>query len=173
MQFPSLDRAPPARPIGAEAASAGANRVIPVAPVNPPERTNPASDTQASQSSPGTPSVVDMINPALKAEAAKSVYTSVSDPAQPGSEAATSPKDWTIHRPAPEKVEVPPPKPMYEVLIDHLKLMWTAGASAIQIEQVSNQLTPPQVVAPTDAPGTLAKESLVYTPSKIPKAEEI
>ena len=173
MQFPSLDRAPPARPVGAETASAGANRVIPVAPVNPPVRINPSSDTQALQSSPGTPSVVDLINPALKADAAKSVYASVSDPAQPGSEAATSPKDWTIHRPAPEKVEVPPPKPMYEVLIDHLKLMWTAGASAIQIEQVSNQLTPPPVVAPTDAPGTLAKESLVYTPSKIPKAEEL
>lgn len=43
--------------------------------------------------------------------------------------------------------------------------MWTAGAGAIQIEQVGNQLTPPPVVAPTDAPGTLAKKSLVYTPT--------
>lgn len=173
MQFPSLDQAPRGRPIGAEATSAGVSKVIPVAPVNPPERVNLASDTPAPQSSPGTPSVVDMINPALKADAAKSIYTSVSDPARPGSEAATAPKDWTIHRPVQEKVEVPPPKPMLEVLIDHLKLMWTAGASAIQIEQVSKQLTPPLVVTPTDAPGTLAKEALVYTPSRIPKAGEV
>jgi hypothetical protein len=173
MQISSFDRAPLTRPVGAEAASAGVGGVIPVAPVNPPERVNLAPGTPAPQSSPGTPGVVDMINPALKSDAAKSIYTSVSDPAQPGSEAATSPKDWTIHRPAPENVEVPPPKPMYEVLIDHLTTMWTAGASAIQIEQVSKQLTPPPVVSPTDAPGTLAKEALVYTPSKIPKAGDV
>jgi hypothetical protein len=160
-------------PVSADAASAGANRVIPVAPVNPPDRVNPAADTPRQQSSPGTPSVIDMISPALKASVAQSVYTSVSDPATPGSEAATAQKDWTIHRPAADKVEAPPAKPMYQVLIDHLKTMWTAGASAIQIEQVSNQLTPPPVVAPTDAPGTLAKESLVYTPSKIPKAADV
>ncbi len=173
MQFPSFDRASFVRPIGAEAAPAGASRVIPVAPVNPPVRISPSSDTPAQQSSPGTPSVIDLIDPALKASAAQSVYTSVSDPARPGSEAATTPKDWTVRRPAPDKVEEPAPKPMYQVLIDHLKVMLTPGASAIQIEQVGNILTPPPAVSPTDAPGTLAKEALVYTPSKIPKAGEV
>lgn len=121
----------------------------------------------------GTPSVINLINPALKPNEGEPVYTSVSDPGRPGSEAATSQKDWTIHRPAPEKVETPAPKPLYQVLMEHIKHVWTAGASAIQIEQVSNQLTSPQVVLPTEAPGTLAKEALVYQPSKIAKSGTI
>lgn len=158
------------RPAGADLASAGANRVIPVAPVNPSVHVSPpveASDSAVS------PSVVNRINPALQGNAGESVYSSVSDPTRRGSEAATSPKDWTIHRPEPEKVEDPPPKPMYQMLMEHIKQMWTAGASAIQIEQVGNLLTPPPPVPPTDAPGTLAKEVLVYQPSKVAKNDKI
>jgi hypothetical protein len=114
-----------------------------------------------------------MVNPALKTNEGEPVYTSVSDPAKRGSEAATSPKDWTIHRPAPEKVENPPPKPIYQVLMDHIKSMWTASASAIQLEQVSNQINPPATVAPTDAPGNFAKEVLVYDPNMIKRNEAI
>ncbi len=62
---------------------------------------------------------------------------------------------------------------MYQLLMEHIKSMWTAGASAIQIEQVGNQLTPPLQVPPTEAPGTLAKEVLVYQPSKIAKNEKL
>jgi hypothetical protein len=51
--------------------------------------------------------------------------------------------------------------------------MWTASASAIQLEQVSNQLKPPVQVTPTEAPGTLAKEVLVYDPNMIKKNEAI
>lgn len=158
------------RPAGADLASAGANRVIPVAPVNPSVHVSPpveASDSAVS------PSVVNRINPALQGNVGESVYSSVSDPTRRGSEAATSPKDWTIHRPEPEKVEDPPPKPMYQMLMEHIKQMWTAGASAIQIEQVGNLLTPPPPVPPTDAPGTLAKEVLVYQPSKVAKNDKI
>ena len=145
MQFPSIDRNPNLRPASVDV----------------------ATDTSNS------PSVINKINPALQANEGEPVYTSVSDPARRGSEAATSPKDWTIHRPAPEKVEDPPPKPMYQLLMEHIKSMWTAGASAIQIEQVGNQLTPPLQVPPTEAPGTLAKEVLVYEPSKITKNEKL
>ena len=144
--------------------------MIPVAPVNPSAHISaPVEATDTSNS----PSVINRINPALQANEGESVHTSVSDPARRGSEAATSPKDWTIHRPAPEKVEDPPPKPVYQILMEHIKQMWTAGASAIQIEQVSNQLTPPPPVAPADAPGILAKEALVYQPSKITKNDKI
>jgi hypothetical protein len=97
----------------------------------------------------------------------------VSDPGKHGSEAATAQKDWTIHRPAPEKVEDPPPKPIYQVLIDHLKSVWTASASAIQLEQVSNQLNPPVQVVPSEVPGNLAKEALVYDHNTIKKNERI
>lgn len=174
MQFPTFDRASAVRPTGVEQAPTGVNRVNPVAPVNPPARISPTSDSQAQQpSSPGTPSVVDMIAPELKASAAQAVFTSLSDPARPGSEAATAPKDWTIRRPTLDKLEEPAPKPMYQILTDHLKAMFTPAASAIQIEQVSNQLRTPPAVSPTDAPGTLAKEALVYTPSKIPKTGEV
>jgi hypothetical protein len=114
-----------------------------------------------------------MVNPALKTTEGEPVFTSVSDPGKRGSEAATAPRDWTIHRPAPEKVENPPPKPISQVLMDHLKTMWTASASAIQLEQVKDQLTPPQAVLPTDVPGLFAKEVLLYTPSKIKKTENI
>jgi hypothetical protein len=127
----------------------------------------------ASPSIEPVPSVIDLVNPALKKNEGEPVHTSVSDPGRRGSEAATSPKDWTIHRPAAEKVEVPPPKPMYEVLMDHIKSMWTASASAIQLEQVSNQLNPPVAVVPSEAPGNLAKEVLVYDPNMIKKNEQI
>jgi hypothetical protein len=125
-----------------------------------------------------------MVNPALKPSAAapsatpttaqgEPVYTSVADPTKRGSEASTAPRDWTIHRPAPEKVENPPPKPLSQVLMDHLRTMWTASASAIQIEQVKNQITPAEQVIPTQVPGDLAKEVLTYAPAKIKKTENI
>ena len=146
-------------------ASSGASRVIPVAPVNPSVSAYPSIEP--------VPSVIDMVNPALKKNEGEPVHTSVSDPARRGSEAATTPKDWTIHRPAAEKIEVPLPKPMYEVLLDHIKSMWTASASAIQLEQVSNQLNPPVAVVPSEVPGNLAKEVLVYDPNMIKKNEQI
>src|SRR3990167_738431 len=108
MQLPSIDRTPQMRPSGADTVSSGANRVIPVAPVNPSVSAHPSIQP--------VPSVVDLVNPALKVKEGEAIYASVSDPGRPGSEAATTPKDWTIHRPAPEKVEDPPPKPMYQVL---------------------------------------------------------
>ena len=165
MQLPTIDRTPNVRPAGADLASSGANRVIPVAPVNPAVHVSPPLAP--------VPSVINMIKPELKPSEAQPVYASVSDPAIRGSEAATAPKDWTIHRPVAEKVEVPAPKPMSQVLMDHLKTMWTAGASAVQIEQVHNQLTTPTPTTPSLAPGELAKQSLVYKPSQIKKTENI
>lgn len=145
--------------------SAGANRVIPVAPVNPSVTARPSLEP--------VPSMVDMVNPALKSSENEPVYASVSDPGRPGSEAATTPKDWTIHRPATEKVEDPPPKPMYQVLMDHFKSLWTASASAVHLEQVNNQLNPPLPLTPSDTPGNLAKEALVYDHPTIKKNERL
>jgi hypothetical protein len=165
MQLPAVDRTPNVRPAGADLASSGANRVIPVAPVNPAVH---ASPTLAP-----TPSVIDMVNPALKTTEGEPVYTSVADPVKHGSGASNIQRDWTIHRPAPEKVENPPPKPLSQVLMDHLKTVWTASASAIQIEQVKDQLTPPQSVVASETPGLFAKEVLTYAPNKIKKTEKV
>ncbi len=165
MQLPTIDRTPNLRPSGADVASSGANRVIPVAPVNPSVRASPPLQP--------APSVVNLVNPALKTTEGEPVYTSVSDPGKPGSEAATTPKDWTIHRPVPEKVENPPPKPMYQMLMEHIQHLWTVSASAVQLDQVHNQLTPPVAAAPSDTPGNLAKAALVYDHNTIKKNERL
>jgi hypothetical protein len=117
--------------------------------------------------------VVNLVNPALKTTEGEPVYTSVSDPGKHGSEAATAPKDWTIHRPAPEKVEDPPPKPLYQVLMEHIQHLWTASASAVQLDQVHNQLTQPTPTTPSDAPGDFAKSVLVYDHNTIKKNERL
>ena len=164
MQLPSVDRTPIVR-AAADVASPAVNRVIPVAPVNPP--------VQSIAPAEPSPSVIDRVNPALKTNEGEPVYTSVSDPGRAGSEAATSPKDWTIRRPAPEKVEDPPPKPLSQVLMDHLRVVWTASASAIQLEQAKNQSEQPLPVNPSMAPGNLAKEVLTYEPAKIKKNDKL
>lgn len=164
MQLPSIDRNPLLRPANAEIASVAGSKVIPVAPVNPSVHVAPVTDP--------APSVVNLVNQANKPSTGEGVYTSVSDPAQPGSEAATVGKDWTIHRPVTEKVEDPPPVPISKLLMDHIKSLWAASASAIQVEQVKNQLDLSQT-KPVSAPGVLAKEVLTYSPSKINKTENI
>jgi hypothetical protein len=165
MQLPTIDRTPNLRPSGADAVSAVASKVVPVAPVNPSVASRPSLDA--------VPSVVDLVNPALKTNSGEPIYTSVSDPGRPGSEAATVSKDWTIHRPVTEKVEDPPPKPIYQVLIDHIKNVWLASASVVQMAQVNNQLNPPTPTGPSDTPGNLAKEVLVYDQNIIKKNERL
>lgn len=141
-----------------------AARVMPVAPVNPSVNVTPASEP--------TPSVINLVGQANKPSAGEAVYTSVSDPGRRGSEAATAPKDWTIHRPVVEKVEDPPPVPISKLLIDHIKSLWAASASAVQVQQVKNQLDMSQP-NPNATPGTLSTEVLTYSPSKINKTENL
>ena len=143
-----------------------AARVMPVAPVNPPGQ---VSITPVEP----TPSVINLVNQAHKPSTGEAVYTSVSDPGRRGSEAATSEKDWTIHRPTVEKVEDPPPVPMSKVLMDHIKSLWLASASAVQVQQhVKNQLdsSQPNLNA---TPGTLSSEVFTYSPSKIKKSGQV
>ncbi|MEI6804162.1 MAG: hypothetical protein WCK83_13455 [Burkholderiales bacterium] len=165
MEMSSFDRTPNARPLGAEWVPASPSRTQPPAPLNPPLAAEGAAEP--------APGVVNHINPALKVSQGEAVYHSVSDPGQHGSEAATSQKDWTVRRPAPEPVDQPAPKPVSQVLIDHIKSVWNVNASPVQIEQVRDQLQPPQAVTPSDMPGVHAKEVLTYSPSKIKKNEKI
>ena len=164
MQLPNVDRTQNLRPV-ADLASSAVGKVIPVVPVNLPV----SAITPAEPS----PSVIDMVNPALKTNEGERVYTSVSDPARPGSEASSTPKDWTIQRPTQVKAEDPPPKPLSQVLMDHLRTVWTASASAIQLEQVRDRMETPVTVNPSAAAGTLAKEALTYEPAKIKKTEKL
>jgi hypothetical protein len=163
MQLPPIDRTFRLRPSVAEEASRAVANVIPVAPVNPLVNSTTAIEP--------TPSVINLVNQANKPSTGEGVYTSVSDPGRRGSEAATAQKDWTIHRPEPEKVEDPPPVPIAKVLMDHIKSLWTASASAVQVQQVKNQLDmgQPNLNAP---PGPLSTEVLTYSASKINKTEK-
>ena len=165
MQLPPVDRNPILRP-AADVTSPAVNRVIPVAPVNPPVQ-------QSAIPAEPSPSVINMVNPALQKTEGEPVYTSVSDPVRPGSEAASVPKDWTIRRPAPEKVEDPPPKPISQILIDNLRVVWMASASAINQDPTKEPMEQAFPVSPSTAPGNLAKEALTYEPAKIKKNEKL
>ena len=160
MQLPSVDRQPGLRPSGADLASPNGQKVIPVPPVNP----------AASARAPG---VVNKIGDSAAQSSANKVYNSVSDPAQRGSEAATGSKDWTIQRPEPEKVEIPPPEPISKMLLEFLQSMWRASGSAVEIAQAQNQNNQVNQHNPAAAPGELAKEDLTYSPSKIRKNERL
>ncbi len=137
-------------------------RVVPVAPVN---TTQPAAVVAP------VPSVINLVNQAAKPDTGEGVYTSVSDPTRRGAEAATSSKDWTIHRPAPEKVEDPPPPPLSQVLMDHIKTLWLASASAVQVQQqVKNQVAPSSPA--NAASGVITGEVYTYSPSKINRTDK-
>ena len=136
-------------------------KVIPVAAVNPA-----ASLTTSLEP---TPSVINMVGKRNMTDVGEGVYTSVSDPTRRGSEAATAEKDWTIHRPKAEKVEDPPPVPLYQVLMEHIKSLWLASASAVQVQQqVKDQLEASQP-SQKAVSSRVAPESLTYSPNKINK----
>jgi hypothetical protein len=164
MQLPSIDRIQNLRPLAVESASLATGKVVPVAPVNQGEQTAPAVEPM--------PSVVNMINTADKPNVGEGVYTSVSDPTRKGAEAASPPKDWTVKRPAPEKVEYPPPEPLSKILMDHLKSLWQASAAAVQVQQqvrTQSETTPTNV---NGAQGANVEQVLTYSPTKINKTEK-
>jgi hypothetical protein len=163
MTLPSIDRIQSVRPVAAEAAALSTGRVVPVVPVNPPQQAQAPAEVQ--------PSVINMISTGDKPNAGEGVYSSVPDPVRQTTEQAT-PKDWTIKRPAPEKVEIPPPEPLSKMLIDHIKSLWLASASAVQVqEQVKNQIDPSKATA-TVAPGVISTEVYTYSPTKINKTDK-
>jgi len=163
MQLPSIDRIPSLRPVAAESASLATGRVMPVAPVNPPTQTVAAEEP--------IPSVINMIGQADKSSAGEGVYSSVADPVRKDAAAQAS-ADWTIKRPVAEKVEDPPPEPIYKMLIDQVKSLWAASASAVQVQQqVRDELDPTK--SGINAPqGMVATEVFTYSPTKIPKTEK-
>ena len=166
MQLPPFDRSPASRPPGADGAALATVRVIPVSPVNP------AAD--ASANPPARPGVVNLVGKSPKPEVGEGVYTSVADPTRRGVQENT-PKDWTIQRPAPEKVEDPPPVPIAKVLMDHLHALWAASASAVQVQQqVRNHLETGQPPAALSAqPTSAAIQAVTLASGRVNKNEKI
>jgi len=165
MSQPSIDRIQSVRPVAAEAAALSTGRVVPLVPVNPPQQDEAPTEVQ--------PSVINKINTGDKSNSGEGVYSSVRDPARQTLDDAV-PKDWTIKRPEPEKVQDPPPEPLSKVLLDHIKSLWVASASAVQVqEQVKNQIDPTKAAtSATVAPGVLTSEVYTYSPTKINKTEK-
>jgi hypothetical protein len=155
----------------ADAVLSKAGTVIPVAPVNP--------KTESSAPVAPSPGVVNHVNLAPQSGAAAKpnegdpTYTSVPDPTRRSADVRQAPQDWTVHKPVAEKVEDPPKKAISQILIDNLKSVWTASASAVQVEQVANQLNRPAPVQPNQIAGDLAKQVLTYQPTPIKKNGKI
>ena len=163
MQLPSIDRQPGARPAGVALPTPIGSKVLPVAPVNPP---------QAVQS----PGVVNNISESARQDkAGEAVFRSVPDPVQKSPVAARPENDWTIKRPQPQKVEDPPPEPISKRLLEFLRSMWRASGSVVEMSQIQTQVqnVAPNLNNPNAVPGLLAKEDLTYTPSKIKKNEKL
>jgi hypothetical protein len=62
---------------------------------------------------------------------------------------------------------------MSQVLMDNIKSIWAASASAVQVHQIGNQIAKPPTPEPSQMPGDLAKQVLTYQPTKIKKNEKI
>ncbi|MFZ4623827.1 MAG: hypothetical protein ACOYNF_06275 [Rhodoferax sp.] len=164
MQLPSIDRIQSLRSVAAESAWQATGRVVPVAPVNPA--------SQSAIPAEPLPSVINLINQADKPNVGEGVYSSVSDPTQRGAGAATPFKDWTTQRPAPEKLEDPPPDPLSKVLLDQIKSLWLVSAGALQVQQQIKDEVDLSKPAVNVTSGVLASEVFTYSPSKINKTEK-
>jgi hypothetical protein len=163
MTQPSIDRIQSVRPVAEQAAALSTGRVLPVVPVN--------TSQQADAAAVVSPSVINMINTSDKSSSGEGVYSSVADPVRQNTEQAT-PKDWTVKQPEPVKAENPAPEPLSQMLMNQIKALWQASASAVQVqEQVKNQIDPTKVTA-TVALGVISNEVYSYTPSKINKIDK-
>jgi hypothetical protein len=169
MKLTPIERTPAVRPVGAELVPSGANRVIPVPPVNPVK----TASAPTPQAVVPTPSVVYAGSASAKATDGEAVYASVSDPMRRGTEASSTPKDWTITRPEPVKEETPPPEPLSKLLIDFLHTMWRASGSVVQPNLPEHMQKAEDITQdPNATPGDIAKEVLTYSPIKIAKPEK-
>ena len=163
MHLPPIDRSASLRPAGPDLASLGAGKVVPVPPVNP---------SGAAIGSPGVVVDINLANMANKPGSGEAVFRSVSDPAQRDSEAATAARDWTIRRPEPEEVKIPPPEPISKMLLEFVQSMWRASGTAVEMAQQQSQVRSISQ-DPNVAPGVLAKEVLTYAPTRIRKPENL
>lgn len=140
MQVNSVDRSPNWRPTGADLYSTGASR--------------PAPERQQNLANPATvnPPAVPGVNAAAPSPKAAEpdAPSVVLDPST----------DWTIKKPVVEKPEIPPPKPLYLKLIEHLQSMWRASGNAVEVlDEVSKNASPARLV----------QEPLVYPDPKVKK----
>jgi hypothetical protein len=164
MQLPFIDKTHHLSTSSADAVSTAATKVIPITPVNPqlldtPEQVGVINHVGQTSVEANFPTV------------GAPIYTSVPDVSSKSAENA--PHDWTIKPVNNPKLESPPSKPIAQMLMDHLKTVWTASASAIQPEQMVEVSQLPKTLEGVQPLGSLAKEALIYQPQKIKKSENL
>ncbi|AGX87820.1 hypothetical protein [Candidatus Symbiobacter mobilis] len=176
MQLPTIDRIPGQRPISADAAAFSTGRVIPVPPVNtaPHGLTEPVA----------TPSVINMINRSHQNELVPNdgdgIYAKVYDPSRVDPSRGGDPLDAqdpeakTRRVSETEEAKEPPKPPLQELIINYLKSLWEASASAIQVQQQAKdelRIQPKEELQHLPK-GEMSTEVFTYSPNKIQKAEK-
>ena len=161
--------------------SSGAGRVVPVASVNPANPVTPVinlartglAEVASTKAPEAVPGVVNLVNQANKPSVGEGVYTSVSDPAKRGSEAATAQKDWTITRPEAVKEKAPPTPPLSKLLMDFVSSLWQASASVVN-DALSDypKKIDTATLSPNSKPGKVASEVFTYSPTSIAKVDK-
>lgn len=82
-----------------------------------------------------SPGVIDSVNRGDQAGSQTWVYGNPTGLSVRSLEASIAQRDWILKRPVHEKVEDPPPIRLSKMLIDHIKALWHASASAVQVAQ--------------------------------------
>ncbi|MBT0569142.1 hypothetical protein KIK84_02280 [Curvibacter sp. CHRR-16] len=119
MPLTPLDRNSTLRPTSADAAAHGANRVVPVAPVN--------------QSTP-EPSVIYEIKVSQPPREDVTYPNPSEHSAMKGPHGEPGERDWATKRAAGDKPKDPPDPPIAELLIENLRIVWMASAAAVQVQ---------------------------------------
>lgn len=138
-------------------------KVAAVAPVR-----SVASDVQ---SNIPTPSVINLVQPTGKPGSNDPVYSNVADPMRRVLDPPAEPQDWTLQKPALDKVEKPAAEPLSKVLMEHIKSMWTASADAVKVDPAKKPVET-ESVEPASKMKVLAADALTYSPGKITKPEK-
>jgi len=138
MQVNSVDRSPNWRPSGVDSHSTGASRQAP--------------ERQPSVAVPVTVAAVGLSDAHASANAPPKPV-----PDTQGVTVEFSNKDWTIKQAQTEKPKDPPPKPVYQQLLEQLQSMWRASGNAVEVlEEVNKAVNPVK----------LAQDPIVYPDPK-------
>jgi hypothetical protein len=103
------------------------------------------------------------VAPALALGAASADPAKKRDPQAAAPVADLSNYDWTLKKVPVEKIEIPPPKPLYLKLIENLQSMWRASGNAVEVvDELNKAVTPARLVQP----------ELVYPDPKLKKVSK-
>lgn len=143
MQIPPVERTQHWRTQGADLYSTGASGAVPVRPIHAP---NPVE----SMDRLGEGAIVKTPDKPSAAESPNRDWTEVK-------------KQDTVKEP-----EEPPKEPIYKVLLEHLREMWRASGSAIELAQDINKITLAERMAQQakDEPLTYADPAVKRTGSR-------